>query len=338
MISHGRRWIHDHHRKSACAQIPAPPAPPETWSACNRPSFLRLRQARFVADAALRHADTSHGAGIDYALHAGLARPAAGCGCRPRSTGTFPRIVGPQTVIGGDMEYPAHPATARSSDSGSGDRPNGRSRGAMSYSTWRRITACGPAIRASCTVRTWTVRAICSRPPARPDVERLVYTSTVGCIGVPSGGVGDETMPVGIGDMKGAYKRSKFLAEQDCRGICGIRFAGCDRKSNGARWGSRFQADADREDRAWTSCEVRCRRIVDTGLNLVDADDIAGRPFACLRTRPRRGALYPWVRKSDASGDLRARRISSAGSRRRKFKFPMRWHTRREWRVRPGRM
>jgi dihydroflavonol-4-reductase len=48
-------------------------------------------------------------------------------------------------------------------------------------------------------------------------VERFVYTSTVGCIGVPSGGIGDETRPVSIDDMAGAYKRSKFLAEQVAR-------------------------------------------------------------------------------------------------------------------------
>jgi dihydroflavonol-4-reductase len=45
-------------------------------------------------------------------------------------------------------------------------------------------------------------------------VERFVYTSTVGCIGVPKGGEGDENAPVSLRDMIGAYKRSKYLAEQ----------------------------------------------------------------------------------------------------------------------------
>jgi dihydroflavonol-4-reductase len=45
-------------------------------------------------------------------------------------------------------------------------------------------------------------------------VERVVYTSTVGCIGMPPGGVGDEQSPVTFQDMAGDYKRSKFLAEQ----------------------------------------------------------------------------------------------------------------------------
>lgn len=45
-------------------------------------------------------------------------------------------------------------------------------------------------------------------------VDRVVYTSTVGCIGVPGEGLGNEDLPVGLEDMTGAYKRSKFQAEQ----------------------------------------------------------------------------------------------------------------------------
>ena len=45
-------------------------------------------------------------------------------------------------------------------------------------------------------------------------VERVVYTSTVGCIGIPQNGIGDEKQPVSLHEMAGAYKRSKFLAEQ----------------------------------------------------------------------------------------------------------------------------
>lgn len=49
----------------------------------------------------------------------------------------------------------------------------------------------------------------------RSGVERVVYTSTVGCIGVPEGGIGDETMAAGLDEIKGAYKRSKYLAEKE---------------------------------------------------------------------------------------------------------------------------
>jgi dihydroflavonol-4-reductase len=48
----------------------------------------------------------------------------------------------------------------------------------------------------------------------KAGAERVVYTSTVGCIGVPPAGIGDETTAVALDDMAGHYKRSKFLAEQ----------------------------------------------------------------------------------------------------------------------------
>ena len=48
----------------------------------------------------------------------------------------------------------------------------------------------------------------------KAGVERIVYTSTVGCIGMPDGKLGDESTPVSINDMPGAYKRSKWLAEE----------------------------------------------------------------------------------------------------------------------------
>ncbi len=49
----------------------------------------------------------------------------------------------------------------------------------------------------------------------RAGVERVVYTSTVGCVGIPGDGrPGTEDHPVALSDMAGAYKRSKFMAEQ----------------------------------------------------------------------------------------------------------------------------
>src|SRR5206468_2079160 len=46
-------------------------------------------------------------------------------------------------------------------------------------------------------------------------VERVVYTSSVGTLGLPQdGSLGTETTPVSLHDMIGSYKRSKFLAER----------------------------------------------------------------------------------------------------------------------------
>src|SRR5207245_4119346 len=52
----------------------------------------------------------------------------------------------------------------------------------------------------------------------KSGAERIVYTSTIGAIGLPpGGGPGTEETPVSLEQMVGHYKRSKFLAEQDVR-------------------------------------------------------------------------------------------------------------------------
>ena len=45
-------------------------------------------------------------------------------------------------------------------------------------------------------------------------VERIVYTSTVGTIGLPKVGLGNETTPLPPHQVVGNYKRSKYLAEK----------------------------------------------------------------------------------------------------------------------------
>ena len=49
----------------------------------------------------------------------------------------------------------------------------------------------------------------------RTDVGRVVYTSTVGCLGIPrDGSPGDETTPVKRSDLVGHYKKSKYDAQE----------------------------------------------------------------------------------------------------------------------------
>ena len=49
----------------------------------------------------------------------------------------------------------------------------------------------------------------------RQGVPKVVYTSTVGCLGIPKdGSLGDETTPVTRDQLVGHYKKSKFDAEQ----------------------------------------------------------------------------------------------------------------------------
>lgn len=50
---------------------------------------------------------------------------------------------------------------------------------------------------------------------AKREVARVVYTSTVGCLGIPKdGSPGTETTPVMRDELVGAYKKSKYDAEQ----------------------------------------------------------------------------------------------------------------------------
>jgi len=51
----------------------------------------------------------------------------------------------------------------------------------------------------------------------RAGVAKVIHTSTVGALGIPYGGIGSEDTPVSLENMVGAYKRSKFLAEQAAR-------------------------------------------------------------------------------------------------------------------------
>jgi dihydroflavonol-4-reductase len=108
----------------------------------------------------------------------------------------------------------------------------------------------------------------------RAAVERIVYTSTVGCIGMPPGQYGDENTPVSIKDMTGHYKRSKWLAEQVAL--------------EQARAGLPVvivNPTAPVGDHDWKPTPTgkiivdflanRLPAFVDTGLNLIDARDVA---------------------------------------------------------------
>ncbi len=54
-------------------------------------------------------------------------------------------------------------------------------------------------------------------------IERAVYTSTVGALGIPKHGLpGNEDTPVSLEEMVGPYKRSKFLAEREAERIAGL--------------------------------------------------------------------------------------------------------------------
>jgi dihydroflavonol-4-reductase len=121
---------------------------------------------------------------------------------------------------------------------------------------------------------------------AHARVERVVYTSTVGCIGMPQHRLGDEDTPVSIKDMVGHYKRSKWLAEQVAL-----------EKARAGLPVIVVNPTAPVGDHDWKPTPTgkiivdflrnKLPAFVDTGLNLVDARDTAiGHFLAAQRGHP----------------------------------------------------
>jgi len=120
----------------------------------------------------------------------------------------------------------------------------------------------------------------------RARVQRIVYTSTVGCIGMSSGIAGDESSPVSISDMGGHYKRSKWLGEQIAL-----------EKARAGQPIVIVNPTAPVGDHDWRPTPTgniilnflrnKLPAFVDTGLNLVDVRDIAeGHLLAAEKGRP----------------------------------------------------
>lgn len=109
---------------------------------------------------------------------------------------------------------------------------------------------------------------------ARAGVGRIVYTSTVGCIGIPKSGLGDENTPVAMNEMAGHYKRSKWLAEQLVL-----------KQTRAGLPVVVVNPTAPIGDHDWKPTPTgkivvdflrgRLNAFVDTGLNVVDAEDVA---------------------------------------------------------------
>lgn len=108
----------------------------------------------------------------------------------------------------------------------------------------------------------------------KAGVEKFVYTSTVGCVGIPEDGVGDESSPVTLGDMTGSYKRSKFLAERAALEFAQDGFPVVVVNPTAP------VGDHDCKPTPTGKMVVDFLRgampaFVDTGLNLLDASDVA---------------------------------------------------------------
>ncbi len=107
------------------------------------------------------------------------------------------------------------------------------------------------------------------------NVEKVIYTSSVAALGIPRDGTpGTETTPVLLSDMIGHYKRSKFLAEQVV-----LRYAQEGLPVVIVNPSTPVGA-ADLKPTPTGKMIVdflngKMRGFVDTGLNLIDVEDVA---------------------------------------------------------------
>jgi dihydroflavonol-4-reductase len=106
-------------------------------------------------------------------------------------------------------------------------------------------------------------------------VERTVYCSTIGTIGLPPrGGLGTEETPVSLDQMAGHYKRSKYLAEQEALKLAKqglpvvIVNPSAPVGAGDVRPTPTGQVIVD-------FMKGRMPAYIETGMNLIDVDDVA---------------------------------------------------------------
>jgi dihydroflavonol-4-reductase len=106
-------------------------------------------------------------------------------------------------------------------------------------------------------------------------VERTVYCSTIGAIGLPpGGGLGTEETPVSLEQMAGHYKRSKYLAEQEVHKLVkeGLPVVIVNPS---APVGERDVKPTPTGQIIVDFMKGRMPAYIETGMNIIDVDDVA---------------------------------------------------------------
>lgn len=106
-------------------------------------------------------------------------------------------------------------------------------------------------------------------------VERTVYCSTIGAIGLPPGsGLGTEETPVSLKQMAGHYKRSKYLAEQEVHKLAKEGFPVVIVNPS-APVGERDVKPTPTGQIIVDFMKGRMPAYIETGMNIIDVDDVA---------------------------------------------------------------
>jgi dihydroflavonol-4-reductase len=105
--------------------------------------------------------------------------------------------------------------------------------------------------------------------------ERIVYTSTIGAIGLPpNGGMGTEQTAVSLSHMAGHYKRSKYLAEQEVLKLARVGLPVVIVNPS-APVGAGDVKPTPTGQMIVDFMKGRMWAYIETGMNLIDVDDVA---------------------------------------------------------------
>jgi len=152
-------------------------------------------------------------------------------------------------------------------------------------------------------------------------VSRVVYTSTVGALGIPGDGTpGTEATPVSLRDMVGPYKASKFLAEQVALGFAhqGLPVVVVNPSAPVGPWDvkptptGRMVVDF---------LEGKMVATLDTGLNLVHVRDVA-RGHLLAAERGKIGEKYILGNRNISLAEIGALLSEIAGIRPPRVRIP----------------
>jgi len=122
-------------------------------------------------------------------------------------------------------------------------------------------------------------------------IQRTVYCSTIGAIGLPpGGGLGTEDTPVALDQMAGHYKRSKFLAEQEVLKLAQKGFPVVIVNPS-APVGTGDVRPTPTGQVIIDFMKGRMPAYIETGMNIVDVDDVAAGHLLAMQ-KGRQGERY----------------------------------------------
>jgi dihydroflavonol-4-reductase len=154
-------------------------------------------------------------------------------------------------------------------------------------------------------------------------VDRIVYTSSVGALGIPKDGTpGTEETPVTLADMVGHYKRSKFLGEQVALEFArrGLPVVVVNPSAPIGPWDVKPTPTGQM---IVDFMRGRMVATVDTGLNIVHVRDVArGHVLAAARGKPGERYILGHARGNFPLDEIFRMLAGITGGRAPRFRVP----------------